>query len=290
MVFPWMWGASGQELPLSRTHCKAETLPRRRLRHCCCNFRIRSSARGPQTRTANEDREGLARGLVASGLLKAEDGWDEKHPRTGSPPNPGWFAPKPKDPSADVTAGVNSGWPPKAIGRKIREWIRGVAGRLTWRGTEALIDAVPYLDAIAIFLETLDPQPTNSYEVRLEQQLRANFSSPKTLDELQRPPEGDPLGYERHHIVEQNDANIAKGHGAPEVKPLLIKFGRGPIDDDSNIVWIPRLKHELITNEYNSKPKNGQPFSRFRDYVDTLDFDKQRQIGLEKLRKYGVLK
>ena len=38
-----------------------------------------------------------------------------------------------------------------------------------------MIDAVPYLDAIAVFLETLEPQPTNIYEVRLEQQLRANF-------------------------------------------------------------------------------------------------------------------
>ncbi len=43
----------------------------------------------------------LSRDLVACGLLKADDGWDEEHPRTGSPPNPGWFAPKPKDPQAD---------------------------------------------------------------------------------------------------------------------------------------------------------------------------------------------
>jgi hypothetical protein len=33
--------------------------------------------------------------------LKADDGWDEQHPRTGSPPNPGWFAPKPKEAQAD---------------------------------------------------------------------------------------------------------------------------------------------------------------------------------------------
>ena len=43
----------------------------------------------------------LFRDLVACGLLKADDDWDEKHPRTGSPPNAGWFAPKPKDPQAD---------------------------------------------------------------------------------------------------------------------------------------------------------------------------------------------
>jgi hypothetical protein len=43
----------------------------------------------------------LSRDLVACGLLKADDGWDEKHPRTGSPPNPGWFAPKPEEAQAD---------------------------------------------------------------------------------------------------------------------------------------------------------------------------------------------
>jgi Restriction endonuclease fold toxin 5 len=43
----------------------------------------------------------LSRDLVACGLLKADDGWDEKHPRTGSAPNAGWFAPKPKEAQAD---------------------------------------------------------------------------------------------------------------------------------------------------------------------------------------------
>jgi hypothetical protein len=107
--------------------------------------------------------------------------------------NPGWFANKPKDPSAETTPKVNSGWPPRAIGREVRKFLKEAAGRLTWRGTEALIDAVPYLDAIAMFLETLEPQPTNMYEARLEQQLRANFSSPKTLDDLQRMPGATPL-------------------------------------------------------------------------------------------------
>jgi len=38
----------------------------------------------------------LASDLVACGLLKADDGWEEQHLRTGTPPNPGWFASKPK--------------------------------------------------------------------------------------------------------------------------------------------------------------------------------------------------
>ncbi len=35
--------------------------------------------------------------LVACGLLKADADWDEKHPRTGAPPNVAWFASKPND-------------------------------------------------------------------------------------------------------------------------------------------------------------------------------------------------
>jgi hypothetical protein len=39
-----------------------------------------------------EKRRRLAGELAASGLLKADADWDDKHPRTGEPPNPGWFA------------------------------------------------------------------------------------------------------------------------------------------------------------------------------------------------------
>jgi hypothetical protein len=43
----------------------------------------------------------LADELAASGLLKADADWDEKPPRTGSPPNRAWFAPESKDGQAD---------------------------------------------------------------------------------------------------------------------------------------------------------------------------------------------
>ncbi len=43
----------------------------------------------------------LALELAAGGLLKADADWDDKHPRTGAPPNPGWFAPTSGAPEAD---------------------------------------------------------------------------------------------------------------------------------------------------------------------------------------------
>lgn len=177
-----------------------------------------------------------------------------------------------------------------AVNAEVRKWLQYVATRLAWRGTEALIDGIPYAEAMAVFLDELEPKPTNLGEDRILQLLRANFDPPKTLSELQRPPDHDRLGYERHHIVEQNKANVEKDDIAFDVVPALDKFGQTAIDDDSNIVWVPRLKHEKITSDYNSAPDEGQPFSRLRDFVNTLDFESQRRIGLQRLQKYGVLK
>jgi hypothetical protein len=50
------------------------------------------------------EKRRLADELLACGLLKADADWDEKHPRAGAPPNPGWFAP---------TQGAGAGGEPK---------------------------------------------------------------------------------------------------------------------------------------------------------------------------------
>jgi hypothetical protein len=47
------------------------------------------------------EKRRLAYDLAACGLLKADGDWNEKHPRTDAPPNPGWFAPTPGTPGAD---------------------------------------------------------------------------------------------------------------------------------------------------------------------------------------------
>ena len=64
-----------------------------------------SLASGP---SARPQRERLARDLVACGLLKADGDWDEAHPRTGTSPNPGWFAPKPKSGEDASSPGVQA--------------------------------------------------------------------------------------------------------------------------------------------------------------------------------------
>jgi hypothetical protein len=125
-------------------------------------------------------------------------------------------------------------------------------------------------------------------EQRILDQLYANFDLPKTLEQLQTSPTDNALGYEQHHIVGQNPANVVKHDPAPD--HILEKFGRGKIDDPDNIVWVPRLKHEDITAYYNSKD-NDDPLKRTRwKVINEMDFAEQRATGLDILRNLGVLR
>jgi hypothetical protein len=224
-------------------------------------------------RTA-EDVQGMAAQLFWSGLLKGD--WDEtKHPRTGAPPNVGWFALVPKEPKSP-----RPGWPQRVVNVELRELLP----KLAW----GVARAAPIADAIIEFLSQFSPTELNGGEDRITAQIRAYNYRPKTLEELQTPPTEDILGYEQHHIVEQNDDNIAKDGEEPAKQ--IEKFGQDAIDDPSNIVWIPRLTHEQITADYNRGDK-GDALGRLRrQVVNDMSFDEQRAEGLKLLREYGALK
>jgi hypothetical protein len=98
---------------------------------------------------------------------------------------------------------------------------------------------------------------------------------------LQQKPTANILGYEQHHIVEQNPSNIKKG--------VIEKFGSALINDPSNLVWVPHFPHLEISADYSSVPDNdGGP--TLRERVKEWEFGQQREFGLRKLREYGVLK
>jgi hypothetical protein len=73
------------------------------------------------------------------------------------------------------------------------------------------------------------------------------------------------------------------------VAATIEKFGRAVLDDPSNIVWVPTLKHEQITGYYNLLESENIPSVRHRDVVNELDFLSQRDTGLDTLRLFGVL-
>jgi hypothetical protein len=228
--------------------------------------------------------------LYRSGLLKA--GWDPtKHPRRGSAPNPGWFAPVEGESSADESDVTPErpnispkGWPSNRNRSEGLKWLEEVAGEIVEIGGRFFLRRTPIGLAVLAFIKTLYPKELNRGEgpgivgeQRLIDQMITSLDPPKTLEELQARPTENVLGYDRHHIVEQNDYNLKKG--------AFEKFGRERIEDSGNMVWVPRFKHEEITGEYNGKP-DGQATRTLREQIRELDFAGQRAKGLEIMRKF----
>jgi hypothetical protein len=92
----------------------------------------------------------LAAELYWSALLKVDDDWDELHPRTGTKPNPGWFAEKPEDPNLPA----KRGWPLPVVNEKLKTWIAERAGEIAMDAGRVLIRAIPVVDAISAFVQT----------------------------------------------------------------------------------------------------------------------------------------
>jgi hypothetical protein len=215
--------------------------------------------------------------LFWSGLLKE---WDPaKHPRTGTKPNPGWFAPKPKG-SLVPNIKPRAGWPLPHVNKAAREAVAEAAEFFARTG-RFLLWGLPVVDGIVAFMEAYSPTELNRGEDRLTAQFNAALQPPKTLDELQQEPTEDTLGYEQHHIVGQNDDNLAKD--------VFEKFGSDLINDPSNIIWIPRVQHECVSAAYSSN-SDGPGSPLVREVINELDFSQQREAGLKILRECGALK
>ena len=226
--------------------------------------------------------------LFESGLLKE---WDEsKHPRLGGPPNRGRFAVNPD--KGELTAAERSQrkWPvlPELwleAKRALRAALKETAEEVVALGRVALWADPRLKVAVEAALELMTSSELNTGEQKVIDQVRASIDPPKTLDELRQIPTQNVLGYERHHIVEQNDDNIAKS----PLESVTEKFGRDVIDDPSNVIWVPRLKHELITAYYNSKAARDTLGRLYRQVVNAMDYQDQREAGLAALRMFGVM-
>ena len=285
----------------------------------------------------------LAWQLLESGLLKA--GWDPAaHPRTGEPPNPGWFAPKdgggvqvaendaeppptmtdasskpvwvepaesagappassyeppsPTNPPGPASSAEAEPAPPpeqkspRDVMRNLQALLKaemfplleaGLAVNWLDSKIQSLIDtAVAELNCILL----LSPQNIVLMALRARADALASRDPPKTLVELQTPPTENVSAYDQHHLVQQNPSNVTK---SPEDVRGIDKFGRNALDAPSNLVWLPRSKHQLITAYYNGIDTND-PLRRLRrQVVADMDFGTQREEALATLRRFGVL-
>ena len=106
--------------------------------------------------------------------------------------------------------------------------------------------------------------------------VQAARDEPKALDELRDGVGLKRPGYDDHHIVEQTWAE-------------RFGFSRSEIDDPSNVVSIPRLKHYRITGWYASPNEDYEGLSP-REYLRDKNWEVRRQVGLDALIKFEALK
>jgi hypothetical protein len=123
-------------------------------------------------------------------------------------------------------------------------------------------------------IEWLNDSATNYYY-----QLKANADPPKTLEELQDGVATPTLGYEIHHIV--------------ELKPGLdAGFSSDLLNSRENLVEIPEMKHQAISNWYQTQNNDykidGVKVSP-RDYLKGKSWEERYEFGIQALKKFGVL-
>ncbi len=109
------------------------------------------------------------------------------------------------------------------------------------------------------------------------------LDKPKNLNDLQdaatKPFEE---GYQDHHIVEE------QADSKNELSNSRI-FSRDQLQGRENIVRTPYWKHWEISRWY-SRPNEDFGGQTPRDYMRSRSWDEQYNLGLKKLREYGVLK
>jgi hypothetical protein len=206
----------------------------------------------------------------------------------GTLPNPGWFAPVPTAPKPVKT---RADWPSRTVNVAIRTAVLELAVQMAELEPHVRTAAFAFAVTMEMIAWLRDEFPEEDFDPsrqRIADQVYASLQPPETLEELQTQPQDHFLGYEQHHIVEQNAANVAKD--GEVVNVLLLKFGYEALDDPSNLVWIPRLLHARITDEYSSKYLDNPIYPLTREVVSAMDFDAQREAGLDALRRAGALK
>jgi hypothetical protein len=106
--------------------------------------------------------------------------------------------------------------------------------------------------------------------------IHAARDEPKSYEKLQDGVGRHRRGYDDHHVVEQTWAEY-------------FGFARSQIDDPSNLVSIPRLKHYQITGWYAARNERFGGLSP-RQYLSDKSWDERMRVGREALVIFKVLK
>ena len=204
---------------------------------------------------------------------------------TNTAPQPADTQPSPPDSAATPSGSDTGSAPPPdvpatqpATTPEINAVLRSLA---TWLGRALAVLGVAYEfdPEVAMVLAAIE---ATLWLADYLTKIFSYFDAPKTLVELQsaaiRPA---PPGYEIHHIVEAQ-----KGSDDPQSNAQ--RFG-DQIDSSENLVRAPYWKHVEISAWYSRKNAALGDIT-LRDYLRGKSWDEQYALGLEVLRKFGVLK
>lgn len=259
-------------------------------------------------------------------LIKSADWNPDLHPRAGTPPNPGWFAPTggSDDESSPVRTAANDDptrssdavpgtgeHPTAALIQAIKnsvsrhEFRNNVAAALQI-GLEALANAIPGVDVAAdvamvaaiarisaehvqlaidaaAALDFAKKGPRRLGDLQVSSSGYEQFSSSQQFVKAELSQElmmkrfgGAGAGNQYHHVVTQGGLN------EENIPPQLLQ-------NTDNIVILPTLLHELVTDEYLKPAPDGSTRTLYQ-WLQTQPYDVQREEGLQILRELGILK
>jgi len=239
--------------------------------------------------------------------------WDPaKHPRTGAPPNPGWFAPTDgaDNEAAPVRLAENEE-PNKVTDAKnpresklrimrqaMRRALRIAVVRALRMGTKAAGELVPIIGQIVtVFTEAAEIVGTIADLRKLLAEARAALDFAKQgrrrLEDLQVS-----RGYEQFSNYDQFTKMssfiqlLIKRFGPAgdgyEYHHIVTQGGANDkipsekLQNTENIIRIPTILHEAINAEYSQK-KDGTNMTLY-EWIQTQPYDVQREEGLKILR------
>jgi hypothetical protein len=204
-------------------------------------------------------------GLIGNGgpspLLVSDTDGSSRTEHNGSPP----FEEPPEIPPTEPPAARDR----NTVFRHAAEWLaRAMA--LGFSETS---------DRVRNFLEVLHATAWAATYLPL---ILSHLDPPKSLEELQNAVDEPRVGYEIHHIVEEQ-ATSRNVQGNSRV------FSQEQLQSRDNLARIPYWKHVEISSWYSTKAERFGGMTP-REYLRGKTWDEHYKTGLEVLRQFGVLK